>query len=480
MNYREYGLLINNEWLKPVRGGTYPVYNPATEEVIGHAPQATAEDVYLALDAAEAGLKKWRSVNAWERARIMREIAKLLRERKSEIARQLTLEIGKPFQQACGEVDGSAEQFDWFADETRRIYGQIIESRLPDSSHQVRYAPVGIVAAFTPWNFPIALAARKLAPALAAGCSIICRGAEEAPGSTMLLMKCCVDAGLPAGVVSMLVGEPAAITDALLDDGRVKKVSFTGSVPVGKMIAKKAASTLKRVTMELGGNSPVIVMDDIDVDEVAKLCAIAKFRNAGQVCIAPSRFFVMRGIYDRFVTVFTENVKKIMVGHGTQEGVDMGPLATGRRLAAMEELTQDAIAKGAKLATGGQRVASFEKGYFYEPTVLLDVPPSARVLQEEIFGPIAPVVAIDTLEEALTAANSVAVGLNSYVFTRSLKTAEEAIAGLEVGMVTVNSFAPAMTEVPFGGVKDSGYGREGGALGIRDYLEAKTATVTYV
>jgi succinate-semialdehyde dehydrogenase/glutarate-semialdehyde dehydrogenase len=480
INYQEFGLLVDNSWQTPVKGTSYEVVNPSTEDVIGKAPQATAEDVRLVIDSAERGLRAWSATNSWERSRILRQIASNIRAGKEKIAAQISLEVGKPLAQARGEVEGGAEQFDWFADETRRIYGHVIESRLPSTNHQVRYAPVGIVAAFTPWNFPVALAARKLAPALAAGCSIICRGAEEAPGSAMLLLKCCADAGLPAGAVSLLVGAPAPITDALMVDGRVKKVSFTGSVPVGKLIAARAAETLKRVTMELGGHSPVILLDDVDVARVAKLSAQAKFRNGGQVCIAPSRFFVARSIYEQFISCFAAEVEKLVVGRPGDSPVDMGPLATRRRYEAIDALTKDAVAKGARVVTGGGPVAGFDRGFFYAPTVLGEVPASARVLQEEIFGPIAPVVPVDSLEEAMTAANSVPLGLNSYLFTKSLRSAEEAISGLDVGMVTINSFAPAMTEVPFGGVKDSGYGREGGSLGIRDYLEAKTVTLTYV
>lgn len=479
MNYQDYGLFIDGAWRQPVEGGLYDVINPSNEEVIGTAPTATAADVAQAIDSAERGLAAWAAKSSWERAAILRKIAELLRDRTDTIAAQIALEIGKPIAQAKGEVGGSAEQFDWFADETRRIYGRTIESRLADTRHYIHYEPVGVVAAFTPWNFPIALAARKIAPALAAGCAVICRGAEEAPGATMLLIKCCVDAGVPPGAVSLLNGAPAPITDAIMADSRVRKISFTGSVGVGKILAAAAASTLKRVTMELGGHAPVIVMDDVDVEAVAKLSAGAKFRNGGQVCIAPSRFFVMESIAERFAKAFAEATETLRLGPGTDADVDMGPMATGARRDMIAELVDDAVAEGAEIMTGGKRPADFARGYFYAPTVLNNVPASARVMTEEPFGPIAPICPVASLDEALQRANAVEFGLNAYAFTTSLRNSHAIVEGLESGMVTINSYAPAMTEVPFGGIKASGYGREGGELGIREYLEAKSVTITF-
>lgn len=477
MDYRDYGLFINGEWRSPRRGEAYDVINPATEEVIGQAAQASADDVADAIDAAEAGLKVWRATQSWDRAAVLRKVAGLLRDRADQFAEQISLEIGKPLPQARAEVDSSADQFDWYADETRRIYGQVIESRMPNSRHHVQYEPVGIAAAFTPWNFPLVLAARKIAPGLAAGCAIICRGAQEAPGSAMLLAQCCAEAGVPAGALSLLNGAPEPITDAIMADERVRKVSFTGSVRVGKIIAAGAARTLKRVTMELGGHSPVIVTDDVDVEAAAKLAATAKFRNCGQVCISPSRFFVMESIAEDYAGIFAETARSLRIGTGAD--VDVGPMVTEARRDAVAELIEDAVAQGAELMTGGDRPAEFNRGYFFQPTVLNNVPDSARIMHEEPFGPVAPIAPVSSLEEAIERANAVEFGLHAYAFTRSLSSAHAIADAMQTGMVAVNSFAPAMAEVPFGGVKASGYGREGGVLGIQEYLEAKSVTMTF-
>lgn len=479
MDYARYGMLIDGEWTGTEGRRTYSVCNPATEEEIGQAAHADEADVIAAIDSAERAAVTWRSTPSWKRSETLRRIAAIIRERVDRIGMQVTLEIGKPLDQARGEVLGAADQFDWFADETRRIYGQTIESRIPNTTHHVVFEPVGIVAAFTPWNFPVALAARKIAPALAAGCTVVCRGPLEAPGALALLAECCIDAGLPAGSLTLLNGDPEPITDIIMRDARVRKVSFTGSVRVGKIIASGAAATLKKVTMELGGHAPVIVMDDVDIDVVASQSAAAKFRNSGQVCISPSRFFVMENAFERFTTMFAERMKAIQLGNGLEDGVDMGPLATERRRKEIGELVDDASSRGAELLAGGRTPSGFNRGWFYEPTALTRVPDDARMMGEEIFGPVAVINPVRSLEEAIKKSNSTELGLNAYAFTRSLSAAREISEGLQSGMVTINSFAPAMTEVPFGGVKASGYGREGGELGIREYLEAKSITTTY-
>ncbi len=474
----EHKLLIGGNWKSATNGDTFPVRNPANGEEINQAASASDEDVVHAIDGAAAAMPGWSATSTWDRSAVLRKIAQNLRDRSSGIAALITAEIGKPTPQALGEVMGSAEQFDWFADETRRIYGQIVESRLPETQHYFTYEPIGVVAAFSPWNFPVALAARKIAPALAAGCSVIVKGASEAPGATKALIESCLDTDLPPGVVSLLSGKASQISNAIMADDRVRKVSFTGSVPVGKEIAASAAKTLKRVTMELGGHTPVIVMDDVDVAEVATMSAQAKFRNCGQVCISPSRFLVMESIAEEYVRVFTDTTKALEVGVGTREGVEVGPLATERRRNVIVELVKDAVAKGARMTTGGKIPEGLEKGYFYEPTVLSEVPDSARLMQEEIFGPIAAIRTVRSLDEALEIANNTEFGLNAYAFTKSLKSAHKIAGGLRSGMVTINSFSPAMTEVPFGGIKSSGYGREGGSLGIWEYLESKSVTLT--
>ncbi|MDQ2081498.1 NAD-dependent succinate-semialdehyde dehydrogenase [Xanthobacteraceae bacterium Astr-EGSB] len=479
MEYQRYGLFVGGEWRQPLENGRYEIMNPATEELIGLAPQAAAKDVAAAVDAAVPGMAAWRALSTWQRSDVLRRIAGLLRERVQPIATQIALETGKPLPQAKGEVMGSAEQFEWFADEARRIFGRVIDSRLAASRHYVQFQPVGIAAAFTPWNFPVALAARKIAPALAAGCAVICRGAEEAPGAAMLLVECCKDAGVPAGAISLLNGRPAPITDAIMADDRVRKISFTGSVRVGKILAAAAAATLKRVTMELGGHSPVIVMNDADVTEAARLSAAAKFRNCGQICISPTRFFVFEDSMKHFISEFCDAAKAIRIGNGLDDNIDMGPLATRTRLETVDGLVQDAIGKGAQLVMGGCRAPGFKKGHFYAPTVLANVPGHARAMTEEPFGPLALVNPVKSLDEALKAANDVEFGLSAYAFTRSLKNADAIAQGLEAGMVSINSFAPVMAEVPFGGVKSSGYGREGGELGTRDFLETKSITVKF-
>ena len=474
----EHKLLIGGKWQAAADGGSFPVYNPANGQLIGRAASATRDDVSDAIEAAEAAMPAWSATPTWNRSEILRQIANNMRERSAEIAALITAEIGKPAPQSLGEVMGSAEQFDWFADETRRIYGQIVESRLPDTQHYITYAPVGVVAAFSPWNFPVALAARKLAPALAAGCSVVVKGASEAPGATKALIECCVNTDLPPGVVSLLSGNASQLSGVIMADDRVRKVSFTGSVEVGKEIAASAASTLKKVTMELGGHAPVIVMDDVDVPKVATVSAQAKFRNCGQVCISPSRFLVMEEIADEFVEAFTETTKALKVGDGTEDGVEVGPLATEKRRREIADLVKDAVETGAQMKAGGRVPEGLDHGYFYEPTVLADVPDEARLMQEEIFGPIAAIRTVRSLDEALEIANNTEFGLNAYAFTSSLKSARKIADGLRSGMVTINSFSPAMTEVPFGGVKSSGYGREGGSLGIWEYLESKSVTMT--
>ncbi|MCY4302812.1 MAG: NAD-dependent succinate-semialdehyde dehydrogenase [Aestuariivita sp.] len=476
--FANHELLIAGDWQPASGGNTFPINNPATGQKIGVAASATSEDIKRAIDAAEAVMPLWESTSPWERSDILRKIAQNMRDRVTEIAELITLEIGKPTDQAMGEVRGSAEQFDWFADETRRILGQIVESRLPDTQHFVKYEPVGIVAAFSPWNFPVALAARKIAPALAAGCAVIVKGASEAPGATKVLIECCENAGLPAGTVSLLSGNADAISNTIMEDARVRKVSFTGSVPVGKTIAAAAAQTLKKVTMELGGHTPVIVMDDVDVAHVAKMSAQAKFRNCGQVCISPSRFLVMKTVADEYIREFTKTTEALKVANGCEDGADVGPLATEKRRNAIAKLVNDAMAQGATLATGGKIPEGMDEGYFYAPTVLVDVPDTARLMQEEIFGPIAAIRTVESLEEAIEIANNTEFGLHAYAFTASLRSAHKIADGLKCGMVTINSFSPAMTEVPFGGIKSSGYGREGGSLGIWEYLQSKSITLT--
>ena len=471
--YRADGLYIDGRWVGAANGATFGVFNPATEDVLGQVPNAGEADVDAAIAAAEAGFAVWRKTQPWERARLIRRVGELVRERADDIAKALTLEVGKPFAQAKAETQMCVDQFEWFAEETKRIYGQTVESRAANGRIIIDYQPVGVVAAFAAWNFPAVLAARKIAPSLAAGCTIICRPADEAPSSVAIIVQCCHDAGLPAGVVNFLTGDINVISPRIMASPVVRKVTVTGSVPVGKRVLKAAADTMKRVTMELGGHAPVIVFDDADLDNALDLSVAAKFRNSGQVCVSPTRFYVHESKADAFAKGFVERTTKLKIGDGMTPGVDVGPLTTRRRLEAIESLVADAKAEGAELLCGGRRPAGFNRGFFYEPTVFRNVPDRARVMNEEPFGPIAPIASFRDYDEVMRRANALPVGLGGYVFTRSLKRAHEVSRDMETGMVGVNTLALASAETPFGGIKESGFGREGGSLGIKDYLDVK-------
>lgn len=470
-------LWIGGEWRLPSRGDSYSVVDPSSGRELGKAPQADAEDVALAIEAAARGLEAWRAVDPWKRAATLRKISAAIAERRDEIAMRMAREIGKPIDQGRGEIQVAIEQFDWYADETRRIYGEIIPARASRLRHYVTYEPIGVVAAFAPWNFPIALSARKLAPALAAGCAVIARPAEEAPSSTAALFECIESAGLPPGTVNLLNGVPGKITPHILASNVVRKISFTGSVGVGKMIAGASADTLKKVTLELGGHAPVVVFADVDVQSVAKQCVTAKFRNAGQICVSPTRFYVHESIKDAFVAEFARLATALKVGPGTAPDTEMGPLTTSRRLEALQGLIDDATKQGATLAAGGMRAPGFDTGNYFLPTLLVDVPEHARIMQEEPFGPVAIVNGFSDARGVYSRANGTPFGLAAYAFTRSLADAYEASERLQAGVVSINTFAASTTEIPFGGIKESGYGRECGAAGIREYLESKTVNI---
>jgi len=473
-------LLIGGEWRPASNGARYDVVNPATEEIIGYAPQAGAADALDAVEAADRGLQKWRRTDPWTRSKVIRRISRLIDERRKEIARLITVEMGKPLDQAEGEVQATIDLYDWFADETRRVYGQVIEARKPANRQYVTFEPVGIVAAFTAWNFPVLLMSRKIAPALAAGCSIVCRPAEEAPGAVLAIAACCMDAGVPAGVVNVLTGVPGEITSTLMAAPSVRKVTFTGSILVGKMLMRQAADTVKRLTMELGGHAPVIVHSDVDVDRVAQMSAVSKYRNGGQVCAAPTRFYVHESKADDFARVFAERAGRLKVGDGLESSVEVGPMATRKRRDAVEGLVEDAMSKNAKLISGGRRPAHLNRGWFFEPTVLLDPADDSRMMTEEPFGPVATINRFSTMDEVIAKANGLEFGLAAYVFTNSLTKAHETADALEAGVVGVNTFVASLAETPFGGTKQSGFGREGGFLGIRDYLDAKFTNMEFL
>ena len=472
--YASVSLFIDGAWSPAAAGRTLPVVNPSTGEVVGTVAHAERADLDRALEAADKGFRAWRKVSAFDRSKVMRKAADLLRERADMIAPLLTMEQGKPLPEAKGEVLAAADVIDWFAEEARRTYGRVIPARAEGVYQLVIKEPVGPVAAFTPWNFPINQVVRKLSCALAAGCSIIVKAPEETPASPAELIRCFADAGVPAGVMNLVYGVPAEISEYLIPHPIIRKMSFTGSTAVGKQLAAIAGAHMKRVTMELGGHAPAIVFDDADVDAASRLLAGAKYRNAGQVCVSPTRVLVQERVYDRFLEGFVQHSKAVKVGDGLESGTTMGPMANPRRIAAMEAFIGDAAQRGATIRTGGNRIGN--KGNFFEPTVITDVPMDARVMTEEPFGPLAVISRFAAFEDAVTEANRLPYGLPSYAYTRSAKTANAIAAAVEAGMMSINHHALALPEVPFGGVKDSGYGSEGGLEAIEGYLNTKFVT----
>jgi len=467
-------LHIAGKWKSAEAGETIDVINPATEEVIGHVAHARVADLDTALEAAESGFHIWKKTSANQRYKTMRKAADLVRSRVDHIAAIMTMEQGKPLAEAKGETLFGAEIIDWFAEESRRTYGRVIPARMDGVTQIVVKEPVGPVAAFTPWNFPINQAVRKVSGAVAAGCSIILKGPEETPASCAALLECFIDAELPDGVVNLVYGIPSEISEYLIPHRSIRKVTFTGSTAVGKQLAAMAGAHMKRVTMELGGHSPAIVFEDADVDVALKVLTANKFRNAGQVCVSPTRFLVHEKHYDRFVKGFTDFASNLPVGDGMDQNTKMGPLAHDRRIDAIEGFVNDAVSKGANVLTGGERKGN--KGYFFEPTVITDVPMDARIMNEEPFGPIAPIMPFSDFDAVVDEANRLDYGLAAYAYTKSAKTAESIGNAFESGMVSINHHGIALIETPFGGVKDSGYGSEGGSEAIDAYLNTKFIT----
>jgi succinate-semialdehyde dehydrogenase/glutarate-semialdehyde dehydrogenase len=476
MTYTDTQLFINGKWQAPAEGKTLPVMNPATAKEIGRVAHATRPDLERAVEAAQKGFNIWRDMLPAERSKIMRTAAALMRERAGEIAPLLTQEQGKPLPEARAETLAAADVIEWFAEEGFRVYGRIVPSRVSVTIRQmVMKDPVGPVAAFTPWNFPINQVVRKVSAALAAGCSILVKAPEETPAAPAALVKAFADAGLPPGVLGLVYGAPADISNFLIPHPAIRKVTFTGSIAVGKQLAALAGQHMKRVTMELGGHAPVIVCEDADIALAVKAAGAAKFRNAGQVCISPTRFLVHRSIAGDFAEALTDHARKLKVGDGLAEGTQMGPLANPRRIDAMTTFTEDAVRKGAKLLTGGQRIGN--AGNFWEPTILADVPKEAKVFNDEPFGPVAAIQPFDTLEEAIAESNRLLMGLAGYAFTKSLKYSDLLARKLEVGMLWMNMPAMPSAEMPFGGVKDSGYGSEGGPEALEAYLNSRAVMI---
>ncbi len=472
--YQDVLLFIDGTWTKAAAGRSIPVVNPATGDVIGTVAHADTGDLDRALEAADKGFRAWRKVSAFDRSKVMRKAANLLRERADAIAPLMTLEQGKPLPEAKGETLAGADVIDWFAEEARRTYGRVIPARAEGVYQLVVKEPVGPVAAFTPWNFPINQVVRKLSCALAAGCSIIVKAPEETPAAPAELIRCFADAGVPAGVINLVYGIPSEISEYLIPHPVLRKISFTGSTAVGKQLAAIAGAHMKRVTMELGGHAPSIVFDDADIDLAAKLLSVNKLRNAGQVCVSPTRLLVQEGVYNEFVGKFTEGVKAARIGDGMEKGTQMGPMANPRRITAMEAFISDAVQKGASLKTGGNRIGN--KGNFFEPTVLTDVPMDSRIMSEEPFGPVAVIAPFKNFDDVVEEANRLPYGLAAYAYTRSAKTAQAIAAAVETGMISINHHGLALPEVPFGGIKDSGYGSEGGSEAIESYLNTKFVT----
>ena len=469
--YQDVLLFIDGAWTKATGGHSIPVVNPASGDVIGTVAHAQKSDLDRALEAAEKGFRQWRKISAFDRSKLMRKAADLLRSRADAIAPLLTMEQGKPLPEAKGEILAGADVIDWFAEEARRAYGRVIPARAEGVYQLVVKEPVGPVAAFTPWNFPINQVVRKLSCALAAGCSIIVKAPEETPAAPAELIRCFADVGLPAGVMNLVYGVPAEISEYLIPHPIIRKMSFTGSTAIGKQLAAIAGAHMKRVTMELGGHAPSIVFDDADVDLAAKLLSVNKLRNAGQVCVSPTRLLVQEKVYDEFVGKFTEGVKAARVGDGLESGTQMGPMANPRRIAAMESFIGDAVHRGASLKTGGNRIGN--KGNFFEPTVLTDVPMDSKIMTEEPFGPVAVIAPFKSFDDVVEEANRLPYGLAAYAYTRSAKTAQAIAASVDTGMISINHHGLALPEVPFGGVKDSGYGSEGGSEAIEAYLNTK-------
>jgi len=476
MSYPTPMMFIAGEWCPASDGASQPVLNPATEEVIGHVPLATADDLDRAVEAAVRGFAVWRKVGAFDRYKIMRKAGELLRERAPAIARNLTIEQGKPLAEAMVETLSCADVIDWFAEEGRRNYGRIVPPRASNIHQQVIREPVGPVAAFTPWNFPLNQAVRKISAALAAGCSVVIKAPEETPASPMALIQAFVDAGVPGDVLSLVFGVPAMVSNHLIPHPDIRKISFTGSTAIGKELSALAGRHMKRSTMELGGHAPAIVFADADVDQAAKLLSMSKFRNAGQVCVSPTRFLVHENVMDQFLDRFQTAAAALKVGDGLEDGVTMGPLAHARRLFAMEEIVGDAREKGAEIRLGGARHGN--KGYFFQPTIMTSVPGDARILHEEPFGPIAPMIPFRDEEALMTEVNRLPYGLAAYAFTAAAETRAMLADRVEAGMLTINHLGLALPEVPFGGIKDSGYGSEGGTEALDAYVNTKFVTQT--
>ena len=475
--YKNYGLFIDGGWVRS--DAAIEVISPVTGEPLAEAPSASASDTAAALDAAAAALPRLHAMGGFGRADALHRAADEMLRRADEAAHMISSETGKPIAQSGREWMLACDQFRWYAEEARRIYGRIVESRVPGGRFEVSREPVGVVAAFTAWNFPAALPARKLAPALAAGCPVVLRPSQQTPGVAMVMHDCLRTSGLPNGSVNLVVGTTDNTYVPIMADKRVRKVSLTGSTRVGQQMIRDAAATVKKVSMELGGNAPLIIYEDADLEKALDLAVPTKFANCGQVCVTPDRFFVHDSLHDAFVASFVARARQIRLGDGLSPDVGMGPLISAHRRSEVEAVVADAVKAGARLVQGGGRPAGLNEGFFFEPTVLTEVTDTMKVFCEENFGPIAAITRFSSEEEVLERANASEMGLSAYAFTRSPERARRTAAALKSGMVGINSFALAASEVPFGGTNHSGMGREGGSEGIADYLDTKLAHIVF-
>jgi succinate-semialdehyde dehydrogenase/glutarate-semialdehyde dehydrogenase len=466
-------MYIDGKWCEAEQGGTLGVINPATEEVLAEIAYGGRKETRHALEAAQRAMPAWMKLTPWDRAKVLKKTADLMRERLDAIARTLTLEQGKPLPESKAEIAHSADTFEWFAEEGKRAYGQVIPNSTPGKRHMTIKHPIGVVGAISPWNFPITLQARKIAPALAAGCTIVCKPASQTPLSLVQVFECMIEAGLPPGVANLVMGSAQEIADEFLENPICRKISFTGSTEVGKQLMRGASDQVKRVSLELGGHAPFIVFPDADPEVGAKIAVTGKFRNNGQVCIAPSRFFVHKDVEKKFTEAAVGFAKNLKLGNGLDPGVEVGPMFEKRALDNTLAMVEDARKHGAKLLTGGKRSDLFQRGYFFEPTVLANLSPEAKIMTDEPFAPIMPLLDFSKIDDVIRAANNTRYGLAAYVFTNDLTVAWRMAEGLEAGIIGINDPVPATPQCPFGGMKESGLGRELAHEGLEAYLETK-------
>jgi acyl-CoA reductase-like NAD-dependent aldehyde dehydrogenase len=468
---------INGAWVNAVDGLQIPLINPATDEVIAEISFGNEKDASLAIDAANAAFKTWSKTTPYYRAEILKKAADHLRQNLDAIAFDMVLESGKPLLEARGEWTVAANLFEWFAEEGKRAYGKVIPTNRVDKRSSVIYQPMGVIGIITAWNFPAYNPARAWAAALAAGCTVVAKPSESTPLAAYHLVDALTHAGLPAGVLNLLIADAAPVGEAMLNDARLKKISFTGSTRVGKLLMDGASRTSTKLSLELGGNAPVIVFDDVDVDAVAKAASIARFRNNGQVCVSPQRFYVHKNIYDQFAAAISKYVAALKVGSGFEDGVNVGPLITSKQRDSVVDLLNKAKAENATVLTGGHVPENAGNGYFIQPAVVTNLDQTSTLARNEIFGPVLPLFKFDDLEDALAKANDTEYGLAAYAFTNNLKTAIQVSEGLEFGVVGINEWAPHGTELPFGGWKQSGQGHESGSEGLYEYMEKKLISI---